>query len=79
MPELPTIASAGLPGYESAATIGLFTRAGTPPAVVDVLQRETEPVYFVHFGRGVPELGVGHLDLAEHHTHDFTQPRRQGG
>jgi tripartite-type tricarboxylate transporter receptor subunit TctC len=40
MPELPTIASAGLPGYESAATIGLFTRAGTPPAVVDVLQRE---------------------------------------
>jgi tripartite-type tricarboxylate transporter receptor subunit TctC len=40
MPELPTIASAGLPGYESAATIGLFTRAGTPPAVVGVLHRE---------------------------------------
>lgn len=40
MPDLPTIASAGLPGYESAATIGMFTRAGTPPAVVQILHRE---------------------------------------
>jgi tripartite-type tricarboxylate transporter receptor subunit TctC len=40
LPELPTIASAGLPGYESAATIGMFTRAGTPPAVIVLLHRE---------------------------------------
>jgi tripartite-type tricarboxylate transporter receptor subunit TctC len=40
MPELPTIAAAGLPGYESAATIGLFTRADTPDAVVNLLHRE---------------------------------------
>lgn len=40
MPGLPTIASAGLPGYESAATIGAFTRAGTPPAVIGLLHRE---------------------------------------
>jgi tripartite-type tricarboxylate transporter receptor subunit TctC len=40
MPELPTIASAGLPGYESAAAIGAFTRAGTPVAVVATLHRE---------------------------------------
>jgi tripartite-type tricarboxylate transporter receptor subunit TctC len=40
MPELPTIASAGLPGYESAATIGAFTRAGTPAAVIAMLNRE---------------------------------------
>ncbi len=39
-PGLPTVASAGLPGYESAATIGVLARAGTPPAVVQVLHRE---------------------------------------
>ncbi|RPI42688.1 MAG: tripartite tricarboxylate transporter substrate binding protein, partial [Betaproteobacteria bacterium] len=39
-PGLPTIASAGLPGYESAAKIGLFARAGTPPAVLGLLHRE---------------------------------------
>ena len=40
MPGLPTIASAGLPGYESAAKIGLFARAGTPQPVLDLLYRE---------------------------------------
>ena len=27
-------------GYESAATIGIFARAGTPPAIVNLLHRE---------------------------------------
>jgi tripartite-type tricarboxylate transporter receptor subunit TctC len=40
MPGLPTIAAAGLPGYESAAKIGLFARAGTPPAILSLLHRE---------------------------------------
>jgi len=39
-PGLPTVASQGLPGYESAATIGVLARAGTPPALVNVLYRE---------------------------------------
>ena len=39
-PGLPTIASAGLPGYESAAKIGLFARTGTPPAVLSLIHRE---------------------------------------
>lgn len=39
-PGLPTVAAAGLPGYESAATIGILTRSGTPPAVVQVLHQE---------------------------------------
>jgi tripartite-type tricarboxylate transporter receptor subunit TctC len=39
-PGLPTVAAAGLPGYESAATIGVLARAGTPPAVVNLLHRE---------------------------------------
>lgn len=41
LPSLPTVASAGLPGFESVSTNGLFTRAGTPPAVIDKLNRET--------------------------------------
>lgn len=39
-PGLPTVASAGLPGYESAATIGILARAGTPSAIVNVLHGE---------------------------------------
>ena len=40
LPGLPTIASAGLPGYESAAKIGLFARAGTPQTALDLFHRE---------------------------------------
>jgi tripartite-type tricarboxylate transporter receptor subunit TctC len=39
-PGLPTVAASGLAGYESAATIGILGRAGTPPAVIKVLHRE---------------------------------------
>ncbi len=42
-PGLPTVAAAGgatLAGYESAATIGILARAGTPPTVVNLLHRE---------------------------------------
>ena len=39
-PGLPTVASAGLPGYESAATIGILARAGTPATVVNLLHWE---------------------------------------
>lgn len=35
VPELPTVAEAGVPGYEFTAWFGLFAPAGTPAAVVD--------------------------------------------
>jgi tripartite-type tricarboxylate transporter receptor subunit TctC len=34
MPELPTIAESGLPGYELTAWVGVFVRAKTPPDVI---------------------------------------------
>ncbi|HKU86421.1 MAG TPA: tripartite tricarboxylate transporter substrate binding protein [Casimicrobiaceae bacterium] len=34
-PELPTMAEAGLPGFDISTWYGLFAPAGTPPAVVD--------------------------------------------
>ena len=40
MPGLPTVAAAGLPGYESAAKIGLFGRAGTAQPILTLIHRE---------------------------------------
>lgn len=40
MPEVPTIAEAGLPGYESAIMLGLHAPAGTPPEIADKLSKE---------------------------------------
>lgn len=37
MPNVPTTAEAGLPGFELEAWVGLFAPAGTPPAVVNQL------------------------------------------
>ena len=38
-PDLPTIASAGLPGYESQSTTGFFAPAKTPPALIEKMSR----------------------------------------
>lgn len=41
-PEIPTLAEAGpLPGFEASQWYGLVTTAGTPPAILDRLMRET--------------------------------------
>jgi tripartite-type tricarboxylate transporter receptor subunit TctC len=37
LPEVPTIAEAGVPGYESTIWIGIMAPAGTPQAIVDKL------------------------------------------
>jgi tripartite-type tricarboxylate transporter receptor subunit TctC len=34
MPDLPTIAESGLPGYELTAWVGVFVRAKTPPEII---------------------------------------------
>jgi tripartite-type tricarboxylate transporter receptor subunit TctC len=40
MPELPTMAESGLPGYETYTWNALFAPAGTPPAVIERLNAE---------------------------------------
>jgi tripartite-type tricarboxylate transporter receptor subunit TctC len=40
-PGIPTIAASGVPGYEADSTHGLLAPAGTPPAIVELLNQET--------------------------------------
>ena len=40
LPELPTVAEAGLPGYEAAAWYAVFAPARTPRAVIDKVSAE---------------------------------------
>lgn len=41
LPDVPTVAEAGVPGYEIGAWWALFAPAGLPPAVLERLQAET--------------------------------------
>src|SRR5215468_3518433 len=40
LPDVPTIAEAGVPGYESTIWLGIMAPAGTPKAIVDLLNAE---------------------------------------
>ena len=44
MPDLPTVAESGLPGYETGGWIGLVAPAGTPRAAVDLLAARTQAI-----------------------------------
>lgn len=41
-PCLPTVGESGLPGFEAVAWFGLLAPAGTPPAVLQRLEAETQ-------------------------------------
>ena len=40
LPDVPTLAEAGLPGYEAYVWSGLLAPKGTPPAILERLQKE---------------------------------------
>lgn len=44
LPETPTMAEAGLPGFESATNYTIFAPTGTPAEVITMLNRETNAV-----------------------------------
>jgi tripartite-type tricarboxylate transporter receptor subunit TctC len=44
LPDLPTVAESGFPGYDVTATFGLMTATGTPAAVVNKIARDTNQV-----------------------------------
>ncbi|MNT38093.1 Tripartite tricarboxylate transporter family receptor [compost metagenome] len=44
MPNVPTTAEAGLPGYEVESWFALFAPANTPPAIVERLSQEVKKI-----------------------------------
>ena len=44
LPDVPTIAEAGVPGYELTIWLGIMAPAGTPKAVVDKLNAEINKI-----------------------------------
>ncbi len=44
MPDVPTIAEAGVPGYEATIWLGLMAPAGTPKPVIDLLNAEINKI-----------------------------------
>lgn len=44
LPDVPTLAEAGLPGYEATIWLGLLAPAGTPRAIVDKLNQEVSRI-----------------------------------
>ncbi|MEK6244346.1 MAG: tripartite tricarboxylate transporter substrate binding protein [Pseudomonadota bacterium] len=58
-PDLPTMAESGFPGFEAVPWFGLMAPAGTPPAIIDKLHRETVRVLAVpELRKRLEELGL---------------------
>jgi tripartite-type tricarboxylate transporter receptor subunit TctC len=72
MPQLPTIAESGLPGFESVTSFGMFAPAGTSKDVVGRVQRElvkalaTPDVKEKLRAQGIDPVGGGPEDLVAH-------------
>jgi tripartite-type tricarboxylate transporter receptor subunit TctC len=72
MPQLPTIAESGLPGFESVTSFGMFAPAGTPKDIVGRVQRElvkalaTPDVKEKLRAQGIDPVGGGPEDLIAH-------------
>jgi tripartite-type tricarboxylate transporter receptor subunit TctC len=70
MPEVPTVAESGLPGFSNYGWFGLFAPAGTPPAVLDKVQRDTARVLAVTetkarlYVMGMTPIGNSSTDFA---------------
>jgi tripartite-type tricarboxylate transporter receptor subunit TctC len=45
LPDVPTVAESGLPGFEAASWFGLFAPAGTPEAIVSKLNAEVQRIF----------------------------------
>jgi tripartite-type tricarboxylate transporter receptor subunit TctC len=44
LPQVPTVAESGIPGFESYGWFGFIAPAGTPPAIIDKIQKDTAKV-----------------------------------
>ncbi len=59
LPELPTLAESGFPGYDVTATFGLMTATGTPADIIDKISRDTnEALAQDDLRRKLADIGV---------------------
>jgi tripartite-type tricarboxylate transporter receptor subunit TctC len=58
LPNLPTVAESGLPGYESITWIGVVAPAGTPKAVVDRVNAELNKALRGDLGKVLAEIAL---------------------
>jgi tripartite-type tricarboxylate transporter receptor subunit TctC len=58
LPNLPTVAESGVPGYESVTWIGLVAPAGTPKTVVDRLNAELNKALQGDMGKQFAEIAL---------------------
>ena len=58
LPDLPTVAEAGVPGYESVTWLGLVAPAGTPKPIVDRLNAELQKALAGEMGKQLAEISL---------------------
>ena len=81
-PELPTVAEAGVPGFDVVAWFGFFVPAGTPKTIVDRLSNETRTALAAPEVRkrlidlGAEPLGSTPEDFAAYVNSEFERWRR---
>jgi len=68
-PDIPTIAEAGLPGYESGQWYGLFAPAGTPQEIIAWLHKEATAA--VHTTKIKERLAVDGLEVVANSSGEF--------
>ena len=79
MPELPTIAESGLPGFESVTSFGLFAPAGTSKEITGRVQHElvkalaTSDVKERLRAQGIDPVGGGPEDLVAHQKQEIAK------
>lgn len=77
IPDIPTIAEAGVPGYESGLWYALLAPAGTPRAIIDRLNRETivvlnDPEYIKRLTeQAIDAIGSTPEELTQYMKHEL--------
>jgi tripartite-type tricarboxylate transporter receptor subunit TctC len=58
LPDLPTVAEAGVPGYESVTWLGVVAPAGTPKPIIDRLNAELQKALAGDMGKQLAEISL---------------------
>ena len=78
LPDVPTMAEAGVPGYEATIWLGLMAPKGTPPAIVDRLNAEITKIVGNARGRaGVGGAGRDADDDGRRRVHALPERRHR--